>query len=150
MNLQQFSSLAVFTRRRRTVVVTTFGANVRPEGFAPTVRRERFKTDTLHCMDVHSSTCRRSASCVRSTSNRISHPVLGTQPLQNIDNGLHFALLDLLVAERQDLQKRHRVLGLLVTSYVLEDGFCYTVLRNDERLALRIQLVQDVCGVCFQ
>jgi hypothetical protein len=44
-----------------------------------------------------------------------------TQALEDLDRGFNFAFLDLTVAERQDFQKSHRFLGLLVAFDVLHD-----------------------------
>jgi hypothetical protein len=70
--------------------------------------------------------------------------LLAPESLHDIGNWLRLALRNLLVTEGEDLQKRHRLLGLLVTGYVLENGFCLTVLRDDERLALLVRLAEDV------
>src|SRR5688572_1686935 len=43
---------------------------------------------------------------------------LTPQSLHDVGHRLHLAFRDLLVTESQDIQKRHRLLGLLVSRYV--------------------------------
>jgi hypothetical protein len=61
----------------------------------------------------------------------------------------HFALLDLAIAEGQDLQQGERLLGLLVRRQILHDRRCLAVLGDDERLPLLGKFTNELRGVRF-
>lgn len=55
-----------------------------------------------------------------------------------------------VMAQRQDLQKRQRFLGLLERGNVLQDRFGFTVLCNDQRLPVFGKVCQNLGGIGFE
>jgi hypothetical protein len=73
-----------------------------------------------------------------------------SQAFEHIPSGLDLAFLDLAGSERQDFQESQRVLSLLVAFDALHDYFGFAVLRDDQWLALFIQIPYDFGGMGFQ
>ena len=69
---------------------------------------------------------------------------------RDIGERLDLALLDVAIAERQDLQQRQRFLGLFIGDDVLEHRFGFAVLGDHQGLPSSAQLVQDFGGVGLQ
>ena len=61
----------------------------------------------------------------------------------DVPGGLDFAFLDLARAEREDLQQRHRLLGLLVAFDVLYHDLGFAILGDDQGLSLPRQITHD-------
>ena len=75
---------------------------------------------------------------------------LATHSLDRMRKGAEFVLGDLLIAESEDLEKRERLLRLLVRGDVLNYSLGLSILRDNERLAIYREFLQDLGRIGFE
>ena len=75
----------------------------------------------------------------------LSPPI--TKALDDIGGRLNLALFDLTSAERQNFQKRHGLLRLLVAFNILYYNLGFAILSDDQGLPLFHQVSHDLRGM---